>query len=235
MTTLDLGPGSRPRPATGDIARFTVAERALHWAFAVLLLTCALTGLVLYIGPLTAAVGRRETVRFLHVWSGVAMPLPVVVAYLGGWRDAVRRDVRRLARWSWEDKRWLRTRGRQQTEAVGKFNAGQKANAAFVAGIVPVMLATGAIMRWYEPFPLSWRTGATFVHDWTAIAIWLVVAGHIAFALARPPALRSMVTGLMARAYAEDHHPRWAAGAERDPAPTESGAPQEQGDASERT
>ena len=66
MTTLDLGPGNRPRPATGDIARFTVAERALHWAFAVLLLTCALTGLVLYVGPLTAAVGRRETVRFLY-------------------------------------------------------------------------------------------------------------------------------------------------------------------------
>jgi formate dehydrogenase subunit gamma len=213
MATLDLG---RAGPATGDIARFTTAERALHWAFAALLATCAVTGFVLYVGPLTAAVGRRELVRTVHVWAGVALPLPIAVAYLGGWRDAVRRDVRRLARWSWEDRRWLRTRGRQQGEAVAKFNAGQKANAAFVAGVVPLMLATGGIMRWYEPFPLSWRTGATFVHDWTAIATWAVVAGHIAFALSRPPALRSMLTGRMSRAYAEDHHPRWAAGAERD-------------------
>jgi formate dehydrogenase subunit gamma len=223
VTALDLGPGRGAAP-TGDIARFTTAERALHWAFAALIGTCILTGLVLYVGPLTVAVGRRATVRNVHVWAGVAMPLPLVLAYAGRWRDAVRRDFRRLARWSWSDKRWLRTRGRYETEAVGKFNAGQKANAAFVAGVVPLMLATGGIMRWYEPFPLSWRTGATFVHDWTAIATWLVVTGHIAFALSRPPALRSMVTGRMSRAYARDHHPRWEA---------EAGL--EQGDPAERT
>ena len=241
MTTLDLGPGSSagaPR-ARRDIARFTTAERALHWSFALLLGACALTGFILYVGPVTALVGRRELVRSVHVWTGVAMPLPFVVAYLGGWRDAVRRDVRRLARWSWEDRRWLWTRGRQQTEAVAKFNAGQKANAAFVAGVVPLMLATGGIMRWYEPFPLSWRTGATFVHDWTAIATWLVVTGHILFALSRPPALRSMVGGRMSRAYAEDHHPRWAAGAERDPQrdprPEPERSDPEQGDPARRT
>lgn len=210
---LDLRVGRDP----GDIPRFTTAERALHWGLALLLGTCALTGLVLYVGPLTAAVGRRSLVRDVHVWAGVLMPVPFVLAYAGRWRAAVRDDFRRLARWSWEDSRWFRTRGRQQTEAVGKFNAGQKANAAFIAGVVPLMLATGGIMRWYEPFPLSWRTGATFVHDWTAIATWFVVAGHILFALSRPPSLRSMVTGRMPRAYARDHHPRWAAeaGAER--------------------
>jgi formate dehydrogenase subunit gamma len=222
VTTLDLGPGSgASAPAGGELARFTTAERALHWAVAVLLGTCALTGLVLYVGPLTAAVGRRALVRDVHVWSGILMPVPFVLAYAGRWRDGIRADVRRLSRWSWADKRWLRTRGRDQSESVGKFNAGQKANAAFIAGVVPLMLATGGIMRWYEPFPLSWRTGATFVHDWTAIATWLVVAGHIVFALSRPPALRSMVTGRMSRAYARHHHPRWAAedGAEQgDPA-----------------
>jgi formate dehydrogenase subunit gamma len=204
------GPTEAPAPT---VARFTTAERALHWSVAALLGTCALTGLVLYVGPLTAAVGRRGLVRDVHVYTGLASPLPFVAAYAGHWRAAVRRDVRRLARWTREDLRWLLSRGRAETGAVGKFNAGQKANAAFVAGLVPVMVATGSIMRWYEPFPLAYRTGATFVHDWLAIATWVVVAGHVVMALTRPPSLRSMLTGRMDRAYARDHHPRWRAAA----------------------
>jgi formate dehydrogenase subunit gamma len=190
--------------------RFTVAERWLHWAFAGLLLVCAATGMILYVGDLSALVGRRGLLKNLHVISGVALPLPLVLAYAGRWRGAVRRDVRRLARWSPEDKVWLLSLGRRAYDRVGKFNAGQKANAAFVAGLIPVMLATGSIMRWFEPFPLSWRTGATFVHDWTAIVTWIVVTGHILVALSKPPALRSMVTGWMPSHWAQEHHPQWA-------------------------
>ena len=47
------------------------------------------------------------------------------------------------------------------------------------------MLATGAIMRWFEPFPIDWRTGATFVHDWFALGVWIAVLGHILFAFTR--------------------------------------------------
>jgi formate dehydrogenase subunit gamma len=72
------------------------------------------------------------------------------------------------------------------------------------------MLATGSIMRWFEPFPLPWRTGATFVHDWTAIATWVVVTGHILVALSKPASLRAMVSGRMSRRWAQRHHPRWA-------------------------
>ena len=193
------------------IERFTRAERALHWVTAVVVLTCALTGLVLYVGPLTALVGRRTLVRDLHVVTGLAMPVPLVLAYAGRWRAAVRADVRRLSRWTRSDRRWLWSRGRDAGEAVGKFNAGQKANAAFVAGMIPVMVVTGSIMRWYEPFDITYRTGATFVHDWTAVATWVIVAGHIAFALSDTGSLRGMVTGRVSRAWAEDHHPRWAA------------------------
>ncbi len=193
-----------------DVHRFTAAERALHWTVAALVLTCALTGLTLYVGQISALVGRRTLVKTIHVFAGVGLPVPFAVAYAGRWRAAVRSDLRRLSRWSPSDRRWLWTRGREAGDQVGKFNAGQKLNAAFVGGMIPVMLATGAIMRWFEPFPLPWRTGATFVHDWTAIATWLVVAGHILFALSQPQALRGMLTGRVARRWAEDHHPRWA-------------------------
>ena len=117
--------------------------------------------------------------------------------------------MRRLARWSRDDRRWLLSLGRRGRATLGKFNAGQKANAIFVLGTIPVMLATGAIMRWFDPFPLSWRTGATFVHDWTALFLLVVVIGHIGKALLEPVALRAMVRGTVPATHAERHHPRW--------------------------
>jgi formate dehydrogenase subunit gamma len=195
------------------IPRFTRAERALHWATGLAVLTCAVTGFVLYVGWPPALIGRRTLLRDVHVVAGVLMPVPLVLAYAGRWRAAVRVDVRRLARWTRADRRWLLSRGRDATDAVGKFNAGQKANAAFVAGMIPIMLATGVIMRWYDPLgvDIAYRTGATFVHDWTAIATWVIVAGHIVFALSDRMSLRGMVTGRVARFWAADRHPRWAA------------------------
>jgi formate dehydrogenase subunit gamma len=201
-----------PARGPGTIARFSRAERALHWATAVAVLVCAVTGFVLYVGPLTALVGRRTLVKDVHVVAGLAMPVPLVLAYAGRWRASVRADVRRLARWTAADRRWLVSRGREATGEVGKFNGGQKANAAFVLGMIPLMVVTGSIMRWPEAFDLSYRTGATFVHDWTAIATWLVVAGHVLIALSDPGSLRGMLTGRVTRGWAEDRHPLWAAG-----------------------
>jgi formate dehydrogenase subunit gamma len=193
------------------IERFGRPTRALHWATAGAVLTAALTGLILYVGPLTALVGRRTLVKDIHVIAGLSMPVPLLLAYAGGGRRDVRANVRRLARWSRADRRWLRTRGRDARDRVGKFNAGQKANAAFVAGMIPIMVFSGSIMRWFEPWPVQYRTGATFVHDWTAIATWVIVAGHILFALNDTESLRGMLTGRVSRAWARDHHPRWAA------------------------
>jgi formate dehydrogenase subunit gamma len=197
--------------ADAPIRRFTTPARALHWATAAAVLTCAVTGLILYVGPLTALVGRRVLVKDVHVIAGLSMPIPILLAYLGPWRRGVRPDIRRLARWDTGDRRWLRSRGREARDEVGKFNGGQKANAAFVVGMIPLMLVSGSIMRWFEPFPVEYRTGATFVHDWTAIFTWFVVAGHIGFALNDPGSLRGMVTGWVTRRWAAYHHPRWAA------------------------
>lgn len=204
MTPIDTATAP-PR----TVWRFTTAERALHWVTALLVLTVAITGLILYVGSLSALVSRRELLKSIHVYAGLAMPVPLVAAYAGRWRGPVRTDIRRLARWSSADRTWLRSWGKKATGSVGKFNAGQKANAAFIAGMIPVMMASGSIMRWPERFDLTYRTGATFVHDWTAIATWIVVTGHIFVAFSKPPALWSMIRGWMPAAWARDHHPEW--------------------------
>jgi formate dehydrogenase subunit gamma len=195
--------------ADGTVVRFTRAERWLHWSNATLFLVLLATGMTLYVPALSRLIGRRVLVKDIHVYAGLLLPLPLVLAYAGHWRDAVRRDVRRLARWSSDDRRWLLSLGRRGRARLGKFNAGQKLNAIFVAGCIPVLLATGSIMRWFDPFPLAWRTGATFVHDWLALAVLVVTVGHIGKALAEPVALRAMARGVVPASHVERRHPRW--------------------------
>jgi formate dehydrogenase subunit gamma len=196
----------------GDtVVRFDRAERAVHWLNAGLFLTLLATGMTLYVPPLSTLVGRREVVKDIHVWCGLALPLPLLLGYAGRWRDGLRRDVRRLARWSADDLRWWRSLGRDPHVEMGKFHPGQKGNAIFVAGAIPVMLMTGSIMKWFDPFPDAWRTGATFVHDTLALTLLFLIGGHILKALAEPVALRAMLTGDVPRSWARIHRPRWDA------------------------
>jgi formate dehydrogenase gamma subunit len=203
--------------ATGWIARFDRVERGVHWVNAGLMLVLVLTGAALYLQPIGQLVGRRALVEDIHVYCGVALPVPLFLALAGPWGRSLRADLRRFNRWSRTDRIWLRSlfheRGRRRAQhralELGKFNAGQKLNAAWTAGASLVMLGTGIIMRWYHPWPLSWRTGATFVHDWIAVAIFVIVLGHIWMALSDPDSLRSMFTGRIRRSWAQRHAAAW--------------------------
>src|SRR5919106_5968733 len=114
-----------------------------------------------------------------------------------------------LNRFRTDDLRWLRSRGADPTVRLGKFNPGQKLNAAFVAAALITLLATGLVLRFFSPFPLAWRTGATFVHDWTSLALALAITGHIWLAVADPDALRGMVSGKVPPWWARQNRPRW--------------------------
>ncbi|HET7488396.1 MAG TPA: cytochrome b/b6 domain-containing protein [Acidimicrobiales bacterium] len=190
--------------------RFDRAERALHWANAVLFGVLMATALALYWGPVSALVGRRPLVRQVHVVAGLLLPLPWLVARLGPWSAALRADTRRLGRFDAEDRRWARSLGRDLSVRFGKFHPLQKLNAAFTAGAVVVMLGTGSVMHWFHYFPLRWRTGATFVHDWLALGLFVVVAVHVGKALSDGEALGGMWRGTVEQAWAGRHHPRWA-------------------------
>ena len=209
MTTLPSETAAAEREAPERLPRFDRVERALHWSTAGLVLVLLVTAAVLYFGELSTLVGRRELVRRVHVVSGLLLPLPLLLALVGRWSRGLLADLRAFNRWDADDRRWLRSWGRDPSVRLAKFNPGQKLNAAFVGGAFGVMLVTGSIMHWFEPFPLSWRTGATFVHDWTSIALGLVIAGHIRMALSDRDALRSMVRGWVPSDWARRHRPRW--------------------------
>ena len=197
----------RPQPEP-PLLRFDRRERALHWVNATLFGTLMLTGAALYAGPVSAIVGNREVVRTIHVYSGLLLPVPLLLAVLGRRGARLRTDLGRLNRWSRDDARWFRRR-RRAGVVLGKFNPGQKLNAAFIAGAAIVMLGTGSIMKWFDLFPLDWRTGATFVHDWFAIGIWVAVIGHIMFAVKDGDALDGMIGGTVPAAWARTKAPLW--------------------------
>lgn len=111
--------------------------------------------------------------------------------------------------WTRDEVTWLRALGQRAPKVVDKFNPGQKLNAIFIGGCIVVMLATGSILKWFRFFPVSWRTGATFVHDVLAFAIFFVVAGHILFALTHWDSLRSMIKGWVSEEWAARHAPGW--------------------------
>jgi formate dehydrogenase subunit gamma len=214
-----------PRPAeltppvdtAPELPRFSRAVRWVHGVTAALVLVCTATAAVLYNGSLMMLVGHRPVVELVHVWCGLALPVPLLAGLVA---RSYRADLRRLDRFTAHDWRWLTSRTRRDGRIpVGKFNAGQKLNGALSTGSIAVLLLTGTVLTATGLAPLAWRTGATLVHDWTALAFGLLVLGHAGQALRDPVSMRSLRTGTVPRSWAEREHGAWADEQGRDQPP----------------
>ncbi|MFJ4437979.1 cytochrome b/b6 domain-containing protein [Streptomyces sp. NPDC088923] len=206
------------RPDPGErVLRFAPAVRLVHRAVGLLMLLCVCTAACLYLAPLAQLVGRRRLMVTVHEWSGLLLPAPVL---LGLFSREFRAELRRLNRFARYDRTWLRavrTRRRgPRARPAGKFNAGQKLYAGWIAGAALVSLGTGLLMWFTGLLPFVSRTSAIFVHDLLAWAIALVLAGHMRQAYADPEARLGMRTGYVDRAWAELHHSRWLTPKPRD-------------------
>ncbi|MFF7332130.1 cytochrome b/b6 domain-containing protein [Streptomyces sp. NPDC008150] len=202
-TAVPVVPGTRVR-------RFTTASRWAHRSVAFLMGVCVVTAACLYLPQLAELVGRRELVVRVHEWAGLLLPVPVLVSLVS---RAFRADLGFLNRFGPHDRVWLRAAlrrdKRRAARPAGKFNAGQKLYAAWIAGATLVMLGTGLLMWFTHLTPLMWRTSATFVHDWLALTVGVVLAGHIYMAVNDPEARRGLRTGSVDREWADREHPLW--------------------------
>ncbi len=199
----------RSDPQATRVPRFTAAQRWSHGLFGLLMLACLATAAALYVGPISVAVGHRSLVRSVHLWSGFLLPVPVLLALVLS--AAMRRDAREVDGFTAEDKQWLRARDRRSGRIkVGKFNAGQKLNASLTAGAVIVLLLSGSVMiDLLGIWELRARTGATFVHDWVALAIFLLIVGHLWHALRDVESLRGITQGTVSEEWARRDHEAW--------------------------
>jgi len=202
--TLTHAPTSR----IARVLRFDRVQRTAHWVNSALFGTLMFTAIPLYFGSFFGVVFPRHVIEMIHLWCGLALPIPIIVSMLGPWGRAMRRDVKRINAWTHQEIRWLFSLGRTPLEA-DKFNPGQKLNAIFIAAAIVVMLVTGSMLQWFRFFSVSLRQGATFVHDAFAFAIFAVVIGHIVMALTHRDALRSIFKGWVSEQWAKAHAPKW--------------------------
>ena len=192
----------------GYVRRFSRTERLLHWVNALGFLMLLATGLILYLPVLEVAVGRRPLVKDLHFWSGIGWVSALALVALLGDRRGLVRTARELDLFDGDDRRWLRGRRVPQ----GRFNAGQKVNAALTAAFTVLFLASGLLL-WLGERDTRFRFASTVIlHDGLMFAAVVLLVGHLYLALIYPAtrhALRGMTLGTVSEEWAARHHSKW--------------------------
>jgi formate dehydrogenase subunit gamma len=190
------------------IERFSRTERAVHWVHATAFFVLLATGLALYVPALSVAVGRRPLLKDLHVYTAVAWIAALVLVIVLGDRRRLRATVRELETFDADDMLWLQRYPRPQ----GRFNAGQKLNAALTAAFAVLFAVSGSLL-WLGERDHRFQFASTILlHDWLTLISLFLLVGHLYLALIYPAtrhALRGMTVGTVRRDWAERHHPKW--------------------------
>ena len=191
------------------LLRFARTERALHWVHATAFLVLLATGLALYLPSLAELVGRRPLLKNIHVYSAVAWAAAIIAVVLAGDRRSLRRTLREIDVFDRDDRDWLRGRKAPQ----GRFNAGQKLNAAITAAFA-ILFAVSGTLLWLGERDTRFRFAQTIlIHDWLTQIFLVLFLGHLYLAVIHPStrhALNGMTRGWVDAEWAERHHSKWS-------------------------
>jgi formate dehydrogenase subunit gamma len=195
------------------VLRFSRTERAVHWVHAVAFLALLGSGLILYLPSLAEVVGRRPLVKDVHLLTALAWAIALVAIIVIGDRRSLRRTVRELDTFDRDDRRWLLGKPVPQ----GRFNAGQKLNAALTAALA-VLFAVSGVLLWLGERDTRFRFDSTIVlHDVAAYVSVVLLCGHLYLAVIHPTtrhALHGITTGTVREEWARQHHAKWRPDAE---------------------
>jgi formate dehydrogenase subunit gamma len=190
------------------LLRFSRTERAFHWIHASAFFVLLGSGLILYLPRLSELVSRRPLVKAVHIDTAIAWAIALALVVLLGDRAGLRRTVHELDLFDSDDRLWLRRIPRPQ----GRFNAGQKLNAALTASFA-VLFAVSGFLLWLGERDHRFRFASTIVlHDGLMYVSLVLLVGHLYLALIYPAtrhALRGMTTGSVRRDWAQRHHAKW--------------------------
>jgi formate dehydrogenase subunit gamma len=190
------------------VVRFSRTERTLHWVHATAFLALLGSGLVLYVPSLSERVARRPLVKDVHVYTAVGWIALLALVVVLGDRSGLRRTLRELDLFDEDDRLWLRRVPRPQ----GRFNAGQKLNAALTASFA-VLFSVSGFLLWLGERDTRFRFASTIVlHDGLMYASLALLLGHLYLAVLYPAtrhSLRGMTLGSVRRDWALRHHAKW--------------------------
>jgi formate dehydrogenase subunit gamma len=190
------------------IERFSRTERAAHWVHATAFLALLATGLALYFPSLSEAVGRRALLKDLHVYTAVGWVIGLTLVVMLGDRRGIRQTLHELDVYDADDLLWLQRYPRPQ----GRFNAGQKLNAALTAAFAVLFAVSGSLLWLGERDHRFQFASSILLHDWLTFFSLVLLVGHLYLALIYPAtrhALRGMTTGSVRKDWAARHHAKW--------------------------
>jgi formate dehydrogenase subunit gamma len=195
------------------VRRFSRTERALHWIHASAFFVLLGSGLVLYVPRLSELVGRRPFVKDVHFDTALAWLAALALVVLLGDQRGLRRTLRELDLFDADDRLWLRRVPAPQ----GRFNAGQKLNAALTAAFAVLFTVSGFLL-WLGERDTRFRFASTvLLHDGLMYVSLVLLVGHLYLALIYPStrhALRGITAGSVRREWALQHHRKWIEGHE---------------------
>ena len=191
----------------GYVRRFSRMERLLHWVNALGFFFLLATGLILYLPALSVAVGRRQLIQSMHFWAGVGWLAALAIVIVLGFRR-LKHTARELESFDGDDLRWLRGGKAPQ----GRFNAGQKVNAALTAAFT-ILFGVSGLLLWFGEQDTRLRFASTVIlHDGLMYVSLTLLVGHLYLALIHPTtrhALRGMTVGTVSEEWATRHHEKW--------------------------
>jgi formate dehydrogenase subunit gamma len=200
------------------VRRFGRTERFVHWWQAAAFTVLLLSGLTLWLPALATAVNRRLLVKDIHYVAAIALVVGLLAAVVLGDRRAIARTAREMDRYDEHDRAFLLHRtvagGRPRP---GRYNGGQKLNAAVVSGSWVLFLVSGIDLYLGQRDHAFRVGGMLFMHEVLTLFMLVVVLGHVwmaALNAATAGALDGMTSGTVTAAYAREHHPRWDPGSE---------------------
>jgi formate dehydrogenase subunit gamma len=195
-------------PEPQYIERFSRTERSLHWVHAAAFLVMLGSGLVLYVPRLSELVGRRPFVKDVHVYTAVAWVAAIALVVVLGDRRGLRKTLGDLDGFDRDDRLWLR----RLPVAQGRFNAGQKLNAALTGSFAVLFLASGGFL-WLGERDTRFRFASTILlHDGLMYVSLFLLVGHLYLTLIYPAtrhSLRGMTKGSVDVHWAWRHHRKW--------------------------
>lgn len=195
------------------ILRTRFPERLCHWMIVLCFFLAATSGLSWFFPTfswLSAFLGSPQMARLLHPFLGI-------VVFLGLCYMFVRFVKYNLP--ARTDGIWFRNVDKvlladhSKPLRIGKYNAGQKVLFWAIMASILVLLVSGLIMwRAYfaEYFPIPVLRLAILAHSVAGIGLILLIMGHIYLAIWVRGSISGMVTGYVSKAWARQHHDRWA-------------------------
>lgn len=195
------------------ILRTRLPERLCHWTIVACFFLAATSGLAWFFPTfswLSAFLGTPQMARALHPFLGIAVFAGLCFMFV----RFVKYNLPAAS-----DRIWFRNIGRvmagdhSQKLRIGKYNAGQKALFWAIMAAILVLLVSGLVMwRAYfaEFFPIPVLRLAILVHSIAGIGLILLILGHVYLAIWVRGSISGMVTGYVSKAWARQHHDRWA-------------------------